>query len=529
MPPMRHRLFNAMIRFDHVSYGYSSEKSELVINDLSLTISRGEELAVMGGNGCGKTTLGLLLCGVLKPNTGMVSIEGRTGQSSEAKPIIGFLFQDPDNGLVATTVEREIAFSLENRNMPTDRMRVIVDDIVNLFDMTGYRERLVWNLSGGEKQRLSLAGVLSAGPEILFLDEPASFLDYPGAVKLDEALHRVKAANPELTIIRVTQYPHVAEKYPRILVMGEGRIINYNIPERIFSDLGLFKRTGIRPPYKYLTPKPKITDETTSSDKHPDHQVLVELHDLSFAYEREAAIFDRLSLTIDHGEVFGLIGSSGSGKSTLAQILCGIYQPSKGRIDFAFKGCRAVMSFQQPERQFFLDTCYDEIAYGIKKKYEGTTLIEVAVRKYMDSVGLDYDTFHKRDPHSLSGGEARRLGFAIVVALDADMIIFDEPTCGLDESGLRAFKRMLGNLRADGKTVMIISHNSEIIADMADRVGLLEGGRITTVQPTMEFFSSDRYKEILSVPEIIDYQQVNYGTIKTTHPEAIFEFDLFYA
>jgi energy-coupling factor transport system ATP-binding protein len=147
----------------------------------------------------------------------------------------------------------------------------------------------------------------------------------------------------------------------------------------------------------------------------------------------------------------------------------------------------------------------------------------------MEIAGLDFDAFKDRDPHTLSGGEARRLGFAIVVALDSDLIIFDEPTCGLDDGGLQAFKRMMINLKEAGKTVIIISHSSEIIADMADRVALLAGGKIVSVLSPLRFFTSDLFQGILSIPEIIDYQRVNYGMVDTTHPEDIFDLDSFYA
>lgn len=140
----------------------------------------------------------------------------------------------------------------------------------------------------------------------------------------------------------------------------------------------------------------------------------------------------------------------------------------------------------------------------------------------METVGLDFGVFRDRDPHSLSGGEARRLGFAVVVALDAELILFDEPTCGLDEIGLRAFKKMLENLKADGRTIIIISHNSDIIADLTDRVGLVDGGKMAAVLNVFEFFNSGIYKGILSLPEIIDYQKSNYGKVLTVHPDDIF-------
>ncbi len=517
-----------MINLNHVSYSYSADKSRPIINDLTLNVSKGETLAIMGGNGCGKTTLGLLLCGILKPDSGSVTIDGQVGSGSDGKPPIGFLFQDPDNGLVATTVEREIAFSLENRNTPSDEMRDIVGRIVELFEMGRLRERLVWNLSGGEKQRLSLAGLFAAGPKILFLDEPASYLDYPGSIHLDEALTQIRQIDPELTIIRITQFSRVAEKHPRLVIMADGRIIRDNTPDKIFTDDTILLKAGIRPPMNFLTPKPGVGSvEAVPSANSAEDSALLKLENLSFSYDCGTQIFDSLSLNINRGEIIGVVGPSGSGKSTLAQILCGIYQPDSGQIKYAEGEARPVMSFQQPERQFFLDTCYDEIAYGIKGNIASGTLIENAVRKCMDTVGLDYEAFKGRDPHTLSGGEARRLGFAIVVALDAGLIIFDEPTCGLDDFGLQAFQEMLTSLKNDGRTIMIISHSSDIIADLTDRVALLSEGKVISSASPLEFFSSGSYKGILSIPEIIGYQIDNYDKVFTVHTEDIFDLNHF--
>jgi energy-coupling factor transport system ATP-binding protein len=521
-----------MIHFEKVSYAYPADKSNPVIQDISLTIKEGEELAIMGGNGCGKTTLGLLLCGVLKPDSGAITFDAEYNEKLMSKSAIGFLFQDPDNGLVATTVEREVAFSLENRNVPTAEMRRIVDDVIDRFDMEPFRNRLVWNLSGGEKQRLSLAGLFAAGASVLFMDEPASYLDYQGSVQMDDALTQVRKINPGLTIIRVTQYPKVAEKYPRVIVMSDGEIIKDDKPKQIFSDRQLMERSGILPPLSFLTPKTGIENEPVdSAPVTANAHAMLKLDDISFTYECATgfSIFDGLSLTVNQGEVLGLVGPSGSGKSSLAQLICGIFSPTSGSLNFADDSCRAAMSFQQPERQFFLDTCYDEILYGIKGKYKSNALGQETIRKCMRIVGLEFDVFKDRDPHTLSGGEARRLAFAIVVALDPDLYIFDEPTCGLDETGIQFFRKMLARLKDAGKTVIIISHNSEIIADLSDRVALLMGGKIAAVEHPLQFFTSDVYKGTLAVPDVIDYQETNYGNVYTVHPNDIFEVDQFFA
>jgi len=522
MPPERHRFFNAMIRFESVTYAYPGATCRPVLADFSLTIHDGESLAIMGSNGSGKTTFGLLLAGILKPDAGAVTIE-RGGVTRPASPgQIGFLFQDPDNGLVATTVEREVAFSLENRNMPPQEMRAIVASSLEKFNIGDQRKRLVWKLSGGEKQRLSLAGVFAAGPNILFLDEPASFLDYTGSRLLDASLQEFKSSYPELTIIRVTQYASVAEQYPRMVIFDSGAIMSDGTPEEVFSGGDKMLRLGLRPPLRYLQPR-EIQGKMPGKDVSSENENILEIDKLTFGYEDTALVFDGFSLSIRRGEVIALAGASGCGKSTLAQLVCGIYEPIGGSITNHSRSKRAVMSFQQPERQFFLETAFEEVAFSFKNRSFTADELEKKVAHHMGMAGVDFERYRDRDPHSLSGGEARRLAFAIVSALEAELIIFDEPTCALDEAGIRQFVDLVRALQCEGKTIVLISHNSDIIAELSDRVALVEPGNDGAVFSTREYFTSSKYEALLSQPEIIRYQLETNGEVQTLKPNELFD------
>ncbi|MFH1701664.1 MAG: energy-coupling factor transporter ATPase [Candidatus Zixiibacteriota bacterium] len=512
-----------MIKFENVTFSYG-EDSRAILNKLNLSINSGEQIAIMGGNGSGKTTLGMLMCGLLRPQAGTISIKNKV--ESGIIPGFGFLFQDPDNALVATTVEREIAFTPENLNYPQPKIERIVNQTLMDFGLEIFRDRLVWNLSGGEKQRLSLAGVFAAAPKILFLDEPSSYLDFNSAQKLDTVLEEMCGKNGGITIIRVTQYPSVAEKYSRVLIIDRGQVVKDDCPDKVFSDLDALRRAGLRPPLKYLIPLDNRKTYLNSDRK----TLSTNIEKISFSYgSQNTGVLNDLTLTINRGEVIGLAGESGSGKSTLAQILCGIYKPDKGRIRFQTGHGRAVMSFQQPERQFFLDTVYNEVAYGIKNNIESSSLLDKRVKDSLKLAGLTPELFVSRDPHTLSGGEARRLAFAIVLALEYEMIIFDEPTCGLDENGIRHFSRMVRRLKSDDKAILIISHNGDVLGELADRMAFLQNGKIEYCGDTLEFFKSSKYRELLSPPEVIAYQVNNCDRVLTSDATTIFDLDQFIA
>ena len=519
-----------MIQFETVAYSYRPDGSSPVLQDVSFTIADGEQVVIIGANGCGKSTLGMLLSGILTPQSGTISVQ--VGTDAEKRPVIGFLFQDPDNGLVATTVEREVAFALENRNMPADEMRPIVDTTLEIFNLTSMKEKLVWQLSGGEKQRLSLAGLLAASPDILFLDEPASFLDVEGSRKLDDTLKQITQSNPEITIIRVTQFSSVAAGYGRVLVMGKGAILKDIAPQELFQDVEFLKSMHIVPPLKFLTPTINgLPEQKPVAEAEKADIGLLEVDRISFGYENHGhePLFQGVSFALKGGEVVAITGPSGAGKSTLAQVLCGIYDPHSGSLLKAEADVRTALCFQQPERQFFHSTVYDEIAFGVKRKIQSDALIKETVGSSLETVGLDPEIFASRDPHSLSGGEARRLAFAVVIALDPDVIIFDEPTCGLDDEGTSRFAAMISRLKDQGKAIIIISHNGDLVGEMADRVLLLKDGRQQFWGDTLTFFNSNKHHGILELPQVMAYQQGRYGQVVTSRVTALFNWNKFNA
>lgn len=453
----------------------------------------------MGANGCGKSTFALMLAGLFQPQGGRLEVNA----GSQAVLPVGLLFQNPDNQMVAATVEKEVAFALENLGTPPDEMERRVAETLERFRISHLRRRLTSELSGGEKQRVALASVMVLRPPILVLDEPDSFLDQFGKTFLSEELSRLRKDMPALTEIRITQYPQVAAQYGRLIVMQNGSVAADGPPSEILADEELCLRTALRCSLPTDDASLSTTPDLTPLDESLKN---LSAHKLSFGYPGESPLLHDLNLTLAAGEILGLVGPSGSGKSSLAQLICGLLEPTAGEIVLSdaagdtlpgdrLRG-RVTALFQQPERQFFLPTCAEEIAFGPSNL--GHALTKAGIDAMFKLVGLDVETFRGRDPITLSGGEKRRLASAAVLSMRPRFVLFDEPTCGLDPEGVGRFVRLCRQLKQQGVGIMIITHDGDIIFDLADRVLTLAGDGTARLRTKTQFFDNPQLAEVVS-------------------------------
>ena len=485
-----------MIRFENVTYRYRAQ-DDPVLSNLTLTIEEGESICVMGANGSGKSTLAKIVAGLLTPESGRVVINGDT---DHPRPV-GMLFQNPDNQMVAVTVEKEVAVGLENLGTPPAEMERRVTETLQRFRINHLRQRLTAELSGGEKQRVALASVMVFGPPILVLDEPDSFLDESGKATLREETARIKAANPRLVEIRITQYPTVARMYQRLVVLDRGVVAADDHPSRIFADHEFCIRTGLA--YQQPTgAQPGFAGLKMHGNRPSDASEVnsVSFRDVAFSHRNGDTILKNISFTLKAGEILGVVGPSGSGKSTLGLLACGLLRPTSGSIEY--KDCsnqpippkkipgRVSGLFQLPERQFFLPTCAEEIAFGPRNL--GCPHDPKTVAAFFALAGLDAERFSGRDPFTLSGGEKRRLAFAAVLSMQPRLVVFDEPTCGLDQEGVGRFVRLGRALKDMRVGLVIISHDGGIIHALADRVLYLVGDGSSIQMTSREFFADAR-------------------------------------
>ncbi len=249
-----------MIIVGHLSLAFPTPTVlHSVLSDLSFTIADNEFVAMMGANGSGKTSLARCLNGISSPTAGEVLVDGLSTRNPhnliEIRRRVGMVFQNPDNQMVAPTVEREIAFGLENLGVPRDEMHARVDEMLECFKLTALRRRAPHELSGGEKQRVALAGVMVMQPRYLILDEPTSLLDYPSRVRLFETLAHLRQARAEarehLSVLLITQFAEETLFAERLLVLHRGALVMDGLPQEILQRGEEMAQIGLLPPLEF--------------------------------------------------------------------------------------------------------------------------------------------------------------------------------------------------------------------------------------------------------------------------------------
>ena len=309
---------------------------------------------------------------------------------------------------------------------------------------------------------------------MLILDEPDSFLDTDGRQRLSQNLTALKSDNPNLIIIRITQYERVAREYPRLILLDKGTILADGAPAQILAERADSESE----------PPANIDISLLQNNKLPasSNPVKIVLDKVQFGYSGSKPVCDCLSVSLKQGETVGLFGPTGSGKSSLGQMLCGLLPLTSGSMTLHMEDGRITERtppgsiagvMQMPERQFFLPTCAEEIAFGPKN--HSKPFSDIQIDQFFRLVGLDPERFAERDPLNLSVGEKRRLAFAAILSMSPSFVIFDEPTASLDAEGVRRFISLSENLRQIGLGQVIISHEKEIITNLTDRAWCLPG------------------------------------------------------
>lgn len=564
-----------MIRAEQVRFQYKKRDvdgnviaTEEILKGVDLTIKKGEFIALLGRNGSGKTTFSKQLNAILRPSEGTVTVDEMGTKDAdklyEIRQRVGMVFQNPDNQMVAASVEEEVAFGPENLGMESDTIVARVKQALEQVRMWKRRKTAPNHLSGGQKQRIAIAGILAMHPDYIVLDEPTAMLDPKGRKEVMEALQRLNQEQ-EMTVILITHDMEEAALASRVILLADGQMRFDGRPEKFFGADALLAEMGMEAPLSYRVRKlidsdvfeKKIGDarvEEATIDKREKvaeydktgreweasselvdkkknkkaeaetdekNQDLLSLQHVSYIYSLgtayEKVALDDVNLSLGKGEIVGLAGHTGSGKSTMIQLLNGLLKPTSGTVTFEGKDIHAKgysgnylrskvgMVFQYPEHQMICDTVWEDVAFGPSKQGLTGEACETRVEEALRFVDLP-EKYYQASPLQLSGGQKRRVAIAGVLAMHPEYIILDEPAAGLDAAGKREiFDRIRRMSREQGIGVLLVSHSMEDLAEYADRIIVLDDGKkILDDRPAQIFAKRETLADCgLDVPETV--------------------------
>ncbi len=500
-----------MIELQNVTYSYP-EAARPVLHNLSLTVQEGEFLLVIGPSGSGKSTLLRCLNGLV-PHfyggrfSGRLRVCGQDPLTAEPRRMsrhVGFVFQDPEAQFVVDAVEDELVFALENHAVPQTTMRKRVEEVLDQLDIAHLRDRRVSTLSGGEKQRVAIAAVLTLQPQVLVLDEPTSQLDPQAAEEVLDALLRLNHDLGLTIVLSEHRLERVAQYADRILYLpGDGQPPLLGDPRRVLAQADLVpplvqlgKALGWHPlPLTLKEARPhaqklQLLNQPTHQPTHqPTNPPTIQIRDLWHAYNGQQAL-KGINLEIVGGEFVALMGRNGAGKTTLLKQIVGLLKPKQGQVsvmglDTRHAGQQAIVAHvgyvpQNPSALLFADTVRQELDFTRRSRGLATGGYE----SLLETLGL---TAHADCyPRDLSVGERQRAALAAVLVAGPEIILLDEPTRGLDYRQKEALAAFLQREKARGRTVLVATHDVELAAACADRVVLLGAGQVVVDGPARE-------------------------------------------
>lgn len=506
--------------------GATAGERRPVLDGASLDVAPGELVCLVGPNGAGKSTLARALCGTLRLDSGSVLLDGKAATLAELHRAVGFVRQDPESQLVAPVVFDEVAFGPCSLGLPEAEIRSRVTKVLAACGLAGFEGRAVSELSGGELQRVALAGVLAMRPGYLALDEVTSQLDASARTDVRAIVRR--AVSEGVGVLLVTHDVEEMATADRVALMADGRIAWAGTPGEFFGDAEVVRRAGLgRVPLGELfcrlardgflfgpsldasrligaIEEDGLADEAREAlgggrlgeASEPirgissDTSALV-ARDVAVRYEGAAAL-DGVTVTAAPGRVLLVAGRSGSGKSTLAGVLAGVLETDAGEARLGDSPVRPGMvglCQQRAENQLFCDTVLDDVAFGPRNLGATTDEADARAREALRSLGVD-EVLWGRSPFALSGGQRRRVALAGVVAMRPGAYVLDEPTNGLDAEGRDQLHAVVRRLAEAGAATVVISHDVGEWLRVVDDVVLLASGCVAW-QGTADELRSD--------------------------------------
>lgn len=524
----------ALLEIENLSFTYKGAK-EPALTDINLSVASGDFVLIFGESGCGKTTLLKLIKKQLRPNgelQGKVLYNGvdiAVMDERASVTEIGYVMQNPDNQTVTDKVWHELAFGLESLGEKTDIIRRKVAEVCGFFGIGEWYHKKTCDLSGGQKQLLSLASIMVMNPSVLILDEPTAQLD---PIAATEFLASLKKINDELGITVIIAEHRLEEVFPmasKVVLMDKAKICLDDTPRGIGQRLSGDERSHklsiglpaavrlfhalegigdcpltVKEGKRYISENYGDTvTRLTVEEPSMTEEKAIEISGGYFRYERNLPdILSGLDLTVYNNELLCILGANGAGKTTLLRVLSGVRRLYKGKLriwgkkikeysgNSLYRGNIACLP-QNPQNLFVKNTVYSDLLEVTKlfgyKKEEG----EKAVDGICQKIGIKH--LYDSHPYDLSGGEQQKAALAKILLMQPKIILLDEPTKGLDAYSKLEFAKILADLKAEGKTVVLVTHDVEFAAEHADRCAMFFDGQIVSIANRIDFFATNNY------------------------------------
>ena len=514
-----------MIELKDFSFQYKAQ-SEPTLKNLNLTIYKGEKVLIVGPSGSGKSTIGQCLNGII-PNifkgtsSGQFLIQGKEAfdlSIYEKSHLVSTVLQDTDGQFIGLSVAEDLAFALENDMVELESMKSRVHTWAERLDLSKLLDHRPQDLSGGQKQRVSLAGVLIDESPILLFDEPLANLDPKSGQDIIDLIDQIHEEQGTTTIIIEHRLEDVLYRpIDRVILINQGQVLFNGQPDDLLRTT-LLAENGIREPL-YLTTLRQLGQDisklphldkveklplgdvsvdipTPHFEKGAEAETILELGHLNFAYREGQPILKDLSLTIPKGQRLAIVGKNGAGKSTLAKAICGFIQTegtyfSKGD-SVKERAERVGYVLQNPNQMISSTMVFDEVALGLRLRNVPEDQIENRVHQALKTCGL-YE-FRKWPISALSYGQKKRVTIASILVLGPEVLVLDEPTAGQDQRNYTEIMDFLDELQQKGHTIVMITHDMQLMLDYSDRAIVVTDGQILAdLTPA----------ELLTQPEIL--------------------------
>lgn len=487
---------DSSLRIENLSFRYRS-RADLALRSISFEAAAGQVLLIAGASGCGKTTLIRCINGLI-PNSYKGEIQG--GIWVQGKPIqglslarisqmVGTVLQDPERQILGTRVINEVAFGLENLHLSREEILSRVDEALTRLNILHLKDRETFHLSGGEKQKVAIAGVLAMRPLVLLLDEPLASLDPASAQETLQMVRRL--ADDDMTVLMVEhRVEDVLNIHPETaMFLDEGEIRYYGPTAGLYRAVD-YHRIKLPAPLileravKDPVPEP-LTRQLEAAKAGIPNQTLVRFEGVRFGYEENQTVLAGINLEIRRGDIIAVLGPNGAGKTTLVKHAIGLLKPKAGRVLVDGRDTHQISVaevahtlgyvFQSPSHMLFAETVRAELAFGPTNLKHPPEEIEKDVREAIRIVHLE--GFEENPPLALSFGQQKRVSIAAILAMRSRILVMDEPTAGQDYKNYMEFMDAI--LKLPGfEAVLFITHDIDLAVIYANRVILVNHGQV---------------------------------------------------